>query len=100
VFLLDGEVPEAVERRVITPAVDGLAELAFALDVPVDPGRPQPPLRPETIKGGEPMHVEELVRTSTRYLIRLPHPLRAEESHELRPAVGLAGLAGVQPARP
>ena len=38
VFLLDGEVPEAVERRVIVPAVNGLAELDLAIDVPVDPG--------------------------------------------------------------
>ena len=37
VFLLDGEVPEAVERRVIVPAVNGLAELDLAIDVPVDP---------------------------------------------------------------
>ncbi len=82
VFLLDGEVPEAVERRVIVPAVDGLAELDLALDVPVDPGRPRPPLRLQVIKGGELVRVEELARTRTRYLIRLPHPLRAGEAHE------------------
>lgn len=82
VFLLDGEAPEAVERRVIVPAVDGLAELDLALDVPVDPGRPRPPLRLQMIKGGELVHVEELARTRTRYLIRLPHPLRAGEAHE------------------
>lgn len=82
VFLLDGEVPEAVERRVIVPAVDGLAELDLAIDVPVDPGRPRPPLRLQMIKGGELVRVEELARTRTRYLIRLPHPLRAGESHE------------------
>jgi hypothetical protein len=81
-FLLDGEVAEAVERRVIVSAVDGLAELALALDVPVDPGRPRPPLRLQMIKGGELARVEELARTRTRYLIRLPHPLRAGESHE------------------
>jgi hypothetical protein len=82
VYLLDGEVPEAVERRVIVPSVNGLAELALALDVPLDPGRPRPPLRLEMIKGGELVRVEELARTRTRYLIRLPHPLRAGESHE------------------
>jgi len=82
VYLLDGEVPEAVERRVIVPAVDGLAELDLALDVPVDRGRPRPPLRLEMIKGGELVRVEELARTRTRYLIKLPHPLRAGESHE------------------
>lgn len=82
VFLLDGEVPEAVERRVIVPAVDGLAELALTLDVPLDPGSPRPPLLLQMIKGGELLRVEELARTRTRYLIRLPHPLRAGESHE------------------
>ena len=34
------------------------------------------------IKGGELVRVEELARTRTRYLIRLPHPLRAGEAHE------------------
>ena len=82
VYLLDGEVPEAIERRVIVPSVNGLAELALALDVPLDPGRPRPPLRLEMIKGGELVRVEELARTRTRYLVRLPHPLRAGESHE------------------
>lgn len=82
VFLLDGEVTEAVERRVIVPSVDGLAELDLALDVPVDPGRPRSPLRLQMIKGGELVRVEELARTRTRYLIRLPHPLSAGEAHE------------------
>jgi hypothetical protein len=82
VFLLDGEVPEAVERRVIVPTVGGLAELLLALDVPVDPGQPRPLLRMQMIKGGELVRVEELARTRTRYLIRLPRPLRAGESHE------------------
>lgn len=82
VFLLDGDVPEAVERRVIVPAVDDLAELDLALDIPVDRGRPRPPLHLEMIKGGELALVEEPTRTRTRYLIRLPHPLRAGESHE------------------
>jgi hypothetical protein len=82
VYLLDGEVPEAIERRVIVSAVDGLAELALALDVPVDPGQPRPPLQLQMIKGGELVRVEELARTRTRYLIRLPHPLRAGEVHE------------------
>lgn len=82
VFLLDGEVPKAVERLVIVPAVDGLAELDLALDVPVDPGRPRPPLRLQMIKGGELARVEELARTRTRYMIRLPRPRK--NSHSVR----------------
>jgi hypothetical protein len=82
VFMLDGEIPEAVEHRVIVSNVDGLADLAVALDIPVDAGRPRLPLKLEMIKGGELVLVEEMARTRTRYMIRLPQPLREGESHE------------------
>jgi hypothetical protein len=81
VFLLDGELPEAVERRVIRSTVDGLAELAVALDVPVDAGQPRLPLNLEMISGGELVLVQAMARTRTRYVIRLPRPLRAGDVH-------------------
>jgi hypothetical protein len=81
VFLLDGELPEAVERRVIRSAVDGLAELAVALDVPVDAGQPRLPLKLEMMSGGELDLVQQMARTRTQYVIRLPRPLRAGEAH-------------------
>ncbi len=81
-YLLDGAAPEAIERRVITSAVDGLAELAVALDVPVDSGQPRLPLKLEMISGGELELVQELARTRTRYVIRLPRPLLAGQRHE------------------
>lgn len=82
VYLLDGETPEAVERRVIRSTADGLAELAVALDVPVDSGQPRLPLKLEMISGGELDLVQEMARTRTRYVIRLPHPLLAGQRHE------------------
>jgi hypothetical protein len=82
VFMLDGETPEAIERRVIVSAVDGLTDLSVALDVPVDAGRPRLPLELEMIKGGELILVEEKARTRTRFVIRLPHALREGETHE------------------
>ena len=81
VFLLDGEAPEAIERRVIRSGVDGLTELAVALDVPVDARQPRLPLKLEMISGGELDLVQELARTRTQYVIRLPRPLRAGEAH-------------------
>lgn len=82
VYLLDGAAPEAIERRVIRSAVDGLAELAVALDVPVDSGQPRLPLKLEMISGGELELVQEMARTRTRYVIRLPRPLLAGQRHE------------------
>lgn len=82
VYLLDGEMPEAIERRVIRSSVDGLAELATALDVPVDAGQPRLQLKLEMISGGELDLVEERTRTRTRYVIKLPRPLRFGEPHE------------------
>jgi hypothetical protein len=81
VLMLDGEAPEAIEHRVIRSAVDGLAELAVALDVPVDARQPRLPLKLEMISGGELDLVQELARTRTQYVIRLPRPLRAGEAH-------------------
>ena len=81
VFMLDGETPEALEHRVIVSAVDGLTDLTVAVDVPVDAGRPRLPLELEMIEGGELVLVEEKARTRTRYVIRLPRPLREGESH-------------------
>jgi hypothetical protein len=89
VLLLDGEYPEAFERRLIVSNQDGLAELTLAVDVPVDAGRPRLPLRLAVIGGGELVTVEELARTRTRYLIRLPRPLRAGESHEYEVRIGV-----------
>lgn len=81
-LMLDGERPEAVERRLIRSAVDGLAELTIALDVPVAPGEPRLPLSIEAVSGGELAIIEDTARTRTRYVIRLPRPLDAEEAHE------------------
>lgn len=78
---LDGTRPEAIEHRVIRSNVDGLAELALNLDVPVNPGQPRLPLDIQIISGGE-LLVEAEARTRTRYVIRLPRPLRAGDTHE------------------
>ena len=80
--LLDGTSPEAIEHRVIRSNVDGLTELAISLDVPVNSGEPRLPLNLEVIRGGELALVEANTRTRTRYVIRLPRPLRAGDRHE------------------
>lgn len=81
-LLLDGDHPEAIERRLIRSDVPGLAELTVALDVPVDAGQPRRPLSIEAISGGDLVITEETARTRTRYLVRLPRPLGAGEAHE------------------
>ena len=84
VFLLDGEHPEAVETRLIVSDTDGLAELAVALDLPVDSDKPRLPLDLEMISGGDLVRVEDVAQTRTKFVIRLPHPLRAGEAHEYK----------------
>jgi hypothetical protein len=86
-YMLDGGSPEAIEHRVIRSNVEGLNELAVSLDVPVDPGQPRLPLNLQVISGGELALVEANTRTRTRYVIRLPHPLRAGERHEYKTRV-------------
>jgi hypothetical protein len=82
IFLLDGDIPEAVEQRRIIAGVDGLQEITIAFDVPPEPGQPRFPLQMEMIKGGELVRMEEKARSTTRYLVRLPRPLREGEPHE------------------
>jgi hypothetical protein len=82
IFLLDGDTPEAIERRRIVALADGLQEITIALDVPPEPGQPRFPLHMEMINGGELVSVEEKARTTTRYLVRLPRPLDEGASHE------------------
>jgi hypothetical protein len=86
---LDGDHPEAIERRRIRSKVDGLAELTIALDVPVDAGEPRLPLHLEAISGGRLDVVEDTARTRTRYVITLPRPLNADETHEYATRVRL-----------
>jgi hypothetical protein len=81
-YMLDGALPEAIEHRVIRSNVDGLTELAISLDMPVDSGQPRLPLDLEVISGGVLDLVEAKARTRTRYVIRLPQPLRAGQRHE------------------
>jgi hypothetical protein len=81
-FMLDGDHPEAIEYRVIRSNVNGLTELVIALDMPVDRGRPRLPLNVEMVSGGELEVVEEKGHARTRYVIKLPRPLRAGETHE------------------
>jgi hypothetical protein len=82
VFLLDGDTPEAVERRRIVAVADGLQQITIALDVPPEPGQPRFPLQLEMISGGQLVRAEERARAATRYLVRLPRPLGEGEAHE------------------
>jgi len=84
VFLLDGEYPEALETRVIVADTDALTELNVALDLPVDSGQPRLLLNLEMISGGELVKVEDVAQTKTKFVIRLPRPLRAGEAHEYK----------------
>jgi hypothetical protein len=84
VLYLDGDYPEAVETRRIVAGTDGLSELAVALDLPVDRGEERLRLTLEMISGGELVQVEDVALTRTRFVIRLPRPLEAGESHEYR----------------
>jgi hypothetical protein len=81
-LILDGDHPEAIERRTIRSRVDGLTELTIALDVPVAAGEPRLPLNLEAIEGGRLDITEDTARTRTRYVIRLPRPLNSGDTHE------------------
>jgi hypothetical protein len=82
VFMLDGDAPEAVEHRRIVATTHHLTEITIVLDTPRESGQRRLGLKAEVTSGGTLLRAEELSRNRTRYLIRLPHPLQPDETHE------------------
>lgn len=81
VLLLDGETPEALERRRIVATRPDLAEITVALDVPPDAGQ-RMSVDATVTSGGELVRVDEPSRSRTQFLIRLPEPLQPGQAHE------------------
>src|SRR5579859_2462189 len=62
VFLLDGEAPEALERRRIVATRDGLTRIATSIDVPRDAGQQRLAVDPRVLSGGELIRAEDLTK--------------------------------------
>jgi hypothetical protein len=82
VLLLDGEAPEAVERRRIVATRPDLELITTSLDVPADPGQRRMSLDAKVTSGGELVRADEPSRSRTQFLIRLPEPLQPGQAHE------------------
>jgi hypothetical protein len=81
VFMLDGDAPEAIERRRIVSTRHGLNEITIVLDTPRESGQRRLGLKADVTHGGTLVRTEELSRNRTRYTIGLPSPLHADEAH-------------------
>jgi hypothetical protein len=82
VLLLDGEAPEAVERRRIVATRPDLDQITTSLDVPADPGQQRMSLDAKVTSGGELVRADEPSRSRTQFLIKLPEPLQPGQAHE------------------
>jgi hypothetical protein len=82
VFMLDGDVPEAIEQRRIVSTRHGLTQISIPLDTPRESGQRRLGLKADVTRGGTLVRTEELSRNRTRYTIVLPRPLNADETHE------------------
>ena len=82
VFMLDGDAPEAIEHRRIVATRHQLTEIALVLDTPRESGQRRLGLKADVISGGTLLRAEELSKNRTRYIIRLPHPLQPDQTHE------------------
>ena len=82
VFMLDGDAPEALERRRIVATTHHLTEIAIVLDTPRESGQRRLGLTARVTSGGTLLRAEELSRNRTRYVIGLPHPLQPDQAHE------------------
>jgi hypothetical protein len=82
VFMLDGDAPEAIEHRRIVATRHQLTEITLVLDTPRESGQRRLGLKADVTSGGTLLRAEELSRNRTRYIIRLPHPLQPDQTHE------------------
>jgi hypothetical protein len=82
VFMLDGDAPEALERRRIVATRHHLTEIAIVLDTPRESGQHRLGLNADVTSGGTLLRAEELSRNRTRYIIGLPRPLQPDQAHE------------------
>jgi hypothetical protein len=81
VFMLDGDAPEALERRRIVATRHHLTEITIVLDTPRESGQRRLGLKADVTSGGTLLRAEELSRNRTRYVIGLPRPLQPDETH-------------------
>ena len=82
VLMLDGDAPEAIEQRRIVAARHELTEITIVLDTPRESGQRRLGVTANVVRGGTLLRAEELSRNRTRYVIGLPRPLQADETHE------------------
>jgi hypothetical protein len=82
VFMLDGDAPEAIERRRIVSTRHALTEITIVLDTPRESGQRRLGVKADVTHGGTLVRTEELSRNRTQYTIGLPRPLRPDETHE------------------
>ncbi|OHV31034.1 MULTISPECIES: hypothetical protein [Pseudofrankia] len=81
---LDTPTPELLESRRIVAVRDGLAEVAVSMSLPRPPGAPASPrgLEVDVMFGGRIVRLDRRGDTLFSPVLRLPHPLGAEERHE------------------
>ena len=82
VLMLDGDAPEAIERRRIVAVRRELTEITIVLDTPRESAQRRLGLKADVVSGGTLLRAEELSRNRTRYVIGLPRPLQPDETHE------------------
>jgi len=78
---LDTQTPEVHETRRIVAATDGLREVMAWLDVP-SPDRSKPSLEVEIMYGGRLVRREQPGGGRFQFMVQLPAPLAAGDSHE------------------
>jgi hypothetical protein len=83
-LLLDGDLPTAIERRVIVAVEDGLHEITTNVSLPRanDDARPEHELMIEAISGGTIATREQPYESLFRQVLTLPVPLRKGQQHE------------------
>ncbi len=77
---MDVDPPQLVEERVVVATTDGLEEIVIRLSAPG--GGADSPITAAVLYGGEITGADRVAPSHTRFVMRLPTPLRAGEHHE------------------
>lgn len=79
---MDVDPPELVEERVIVASSDNLAEIEIRFSAPASGAASGNSIEATMLYGGEIVRVEQVARSHSKFVVRLPEPLRASDRHE------------------
>ena len=96
---LDGTQPTAIEERKVVARHDSLSEIVISTSIPCPAGADRERHHADLtiLYGGSVARLERPSNTYFRYFVRLPHPLKRGQSHEIGVSVTIPADQPINP---